>query len=359
MNRRSRNPSDLADRTKDEPLSVGKARARAARTRKSSKPLFDLGQVKTGAVKKKRHSQKPAMPKKTKQTTAHQQLKEAAQVQRDSTTEHDSEDETEIDERGDSSAAPLHFEGDPGFEAAFQASRRARRQAQDIENAPRPPHRRGSPTLPNRRAPRGDVLDSELLGDENIEGRTLVAAPSSDTVTARQESAPPTSPSNALTPAPRQRISAITGLPFAGQYRRPEALSGHGDSQFRRRGSPERNSRVTPSTRNRTTEDNNGRAVLTSNSSAASIGLPVPPADRPHQSYYCPSPGGSHYQYTDNSGTPTSVTRPTPSSNSDGTIGANQRAPAQTTTQPAHPGPNVQPVSISPLLQPAEPQARH
>lgn len=357
MNRRSRYPSDLADRTKDEPLSVAKARARVARTRKSGKPSFALGQVKTGAVKKKRHSQKPAMPKKTKQTTAHQQLKEAAQVQRDSTTEHDSEDETEIDERGDSSAAPLHFEGDPGFEAAFQASRRARRQAQDIEHAPRPPHRRGPPTLPSRRAPRGAVLDSELLGDENIEGRTLVAAPSSDTVTARQESAPPTPPSNAPTPAPRQRISAITGLPFAGQLRRQEALSGYGDSQFRRRGSPVRNSRVTPSTRNRTTEDNDGRAVLTSNSSAASIGLPVPPADRPHQSYYCPSPGGSHYQYTDNSGTPTSVTRPTPSSNSDGTIGANQRAPAQTTTQPPHPGPNVQPVS--PPSSNRQSQARH
>ncbi len=310
--------------TKDLPLSVIKAHAQVAQTQKAQKAKQPKTAVKKGnhgIVKNKPKAEVAATAKKTRNPTRRRQQHSNLE----SEGEHDEDD----NEEGDSSAGEVYLEGDPGFEAAYQASRRRRpgRQAQDPAQGSRyptgPPRRDLSGTPPVRRnrrhtnldaettpstqrIPRGDVSDSELLGD--VEGRTLVgSAQPSDTATAPTQSGHPAS-----TPAParRRNISAITGLPFAGSNRRRGAFSGYGD------------------------EDNQGRARV---SNAASARLPVAPENRPPQSRYTNPPNGSH------------VTNPEPLSNSRSGFDPNQRVygQAQTNAPPPNSGANTQLVSHS------------
>lgn len=303
--------------TKDIPLSVAKARAQKARTRKVAKPTTAVAKAKD--VKKK--------PKKKKLATA------KMADQQDSTTDPDlsepDDDEEDNNEEGDSSGGRFLIEGDTGFETAYQASIQARREARASGRAPRRaprPGRRPSANPPNRRTPHVSV--SELLGDTD-DSNFVAPALRPDTVTAPRASAPPTRPTDAPPPAPHRNISAITGLPFAGQHRRPEALSGYGDGPMRRRTSPVRDSRVAQSTSVRTAEDNDGRDAVTRTSNAARLGLPVASTDRPPQSFYALGPDGSHHHHTDGSGTATYTTRPGPSSNPRVGFTPNQRAQAQ------------------------------
>lgn len=273
----------------------------------------------------------------------------AQQVQQDSTTEHDVRDDPEDSDERDRSAGLILFEGDPGFEAAFMASRRRRRQAQDVGPAPHPgrPPRPAFPNTPPTR--QYAVSDSEVSGD--TEESTLVE--SSDVVTAPQVPATPAHPANTPTPARRRAINAITRLPFEGARRRPEALSGYGHSPVRRRGSRDRSSRAAPPSLG-IAEDDRGHAVVTRESNAARLGLPVAPLNRrPAQSTYRRSPSGSHH-YTDDSGAPTYVIHPRPSTTDRIDFTPNQRrhTHAQTNAQPPHPGENAQ------LVGPSSPLCR-
>ena len=353
MHRHSRFPSDFAKMTKDIPLSVTKARADTAKSRKSSKGTPAIGgmakaKARDGAIKKKPSSKKAAAAKKTK--------KSARRQQRDSTLESEPDhDEDENEERG-SPGPQLFLEGDPGFEAAFQASRRARpsQQAQGTARRPQVPPPREAPRAPRTSTARNfsqdDVSDLELLGDN--EGSTLVAPTQrADTATTPRVIAPPPQIIDRPSPVRHQRISAITGLAFAGPRRRPEALGGYGDSHTRRRGSPVRNSRVAASTGVSIAEADSGRGVVAGNSYAARLGLPVAQPNRPPQDVYVRAPDGSHHHYTDDSGVPTYVTHPDPSTTSHVGYTSNQRRQGHTQTnapaQPVHPSQNPQPVSPS------------
>ena len=337
--------------TKDIPLSVAKARADAAKSRRSGKPAPAIGDMakakpREGAIKKKPKSRKSATAMKSRTSTGRRQP--------DITTGSSPESDEDKSEGGESPAGGVFLEGDPGLEEAFQASRRGRTLQQAQGTAPRPRVRfpqedRHAPrTSPARNSSRDDVSDSELLGES--ESPTPVAPTQlADTVTAPRVSAPPTHPARRSPPVPRQRISAITGLPFAGRHRRPEALGGYRDSQIRRSRSPERSSRAAASTGVRITEDAHGRGVVTRESNAVRFGLPTAPANRPPPSFYVRAPDGSHRHYTDNSGIPTHVSRPEPSSNSRIAFTPNQRREghAQINAQSAHPGQGAQPVSRS------------
>lgn len=278
-------------------------------------------------MKKGNHGIVKKTPKAEVAATAKNTRKSTRRRQQHSNLESEGEHDEDDSEEGDSSAGEVYLEGDPGFEAAYQASRRRRpgRQAQDTAHGSRyptgprrgfsgtPPHvNRRHPNLdaettpPIQRTPRGDVLDSELLGD--VEGRTLVGpAQPSDTATAPTQSG---HPANTPAPARRRNISAITGLPFAGSNRRRGAFSGYGD------------------------EGNHGRARV---SNAASARPPVAPEDRPPQIRYTTPPIGSH------------VTRPEPSSNSRAGFDPNQRVyrQAQTNAPPPNSGAHTQLVSPS------------
>lgn len=334
MNKFSKASADLADIAKDNPLSRSKARARKAGTREVA-----AGKAKDGAGKKKQNPGKAGTAKKVKRSNAYRR--------------HTRTTESEDSEGGDSPAPQIFLEGDLGFEEAFQASRRGRHQVRDTGRAPQGPPRPGprAPTTSvNRRRSHYQVSDSELLGD--MEDDTL-APPTRPpyTVAAPQVSALPTHPTNTPVPLPRQNrnISAITGRPFAGPHRHPEALSGYGDSPMHRRGTSARDPRVAPSTSVGITEDSNGRATVTRTSNAAMLGLPVAQAHRPPQSFYAPAPDGSHRHYPDGSGTPSFATRPEPSSRSRMGFTPNQRAHrhAQTNVQPPIPAESAQPVGPS------------
>ena len=324
VNRRFKVSLDLTDMTKDLPLSVVKARAEVTQTQKSKKakqPTTAVKEENHGVFKKKPKARVAAIAKETRNLTGRRQ--------QHSNLEFEGEHDEDGNEEGDSSAGEVYLEGDPGFEAAYQASRRRRpgRQAQDTAQGSRYPtgpprqafsgtppagrnrrhHNLDAETIPpTQRIPRGDVSDSELLGD--VEGRTLVGpAQLSDTATAPTQSG---HPANTSAPARRQNISAITGLPFAGSNRRRGAFSGYGD------------------------EDNHRRARI---SSAASARLPVAAENRHPQSRYTTSLDGSH------------VTHPEPSSNSRAGFDPNQRVYGRVQTNAPAPnsGANTQMVSPS------------
>lgn len=299
--------------TKEIPLSVAKAGARAAPTRRDTELTMPVR--KGVAVKVKPKSKRAETAKKTALSTAQQQ--------QDSTAEHrlpGLDNNAEDSDGQDAAPTQFFFEGDPGFEEAYQASIRGRGRRQGTRRAPPPPPQdspsrgRHASTPPSTRpSSRDTVSDSELLGE--MEGRTLgTPAHRYPTVPARPVRETPALPTNPPTPARPQAISAITGLPFAGANRRREALGGYGDNMPYRSESPVRGSRVTQATSIRITQDNNGRSEVTRRSIAASIGLPVAPANRPPRSFYSHSPNGNYYQYRNGSETPTSASRPDPSS---------------------------------------------
>ena len=182
---------------------------------------------------------------------------------------------------GDSSAGTFLYEGDPGFEEAFQAARLRRQQAQQAQAAPevRPPPR---------------------------------AAPA-------PESVPPSRP---------RPINPITGLPFLGPRRRPEALSGYGDRQ----------TRTAPSTAVR---DNTMRPVGTR------TGFPVTPTVNFRSSVYAPGPDGMHYHYTDNSGVPAFARHFEPTNSHIGFTPDQRRARAHQLPAPL-PQSSVNPYSVPP-----------
>ena len=271
-----------------------------------------------------------------------------------SATEAELEDDADESDMADSPIPQIFQEGDPGFEEAFQASRR-RRQAQRSEHSPRRRHRSSSSRRARRdsnapgQGPSGPatVSNSELLGE--MEDDTLMPP---NTVANSQVPAPPSYRTNAPAPLPRQNRhrSAITGRRFAGRHRHRGVLNSYKDIQTHRRASSTRGSRVAKITSLHVTEDITGRATVTGLSNAASLGLPVGQPDRPAQSVYTPAPDGSHHHYTDNSGTLSFTTYPEPSSNSRIGFTPRQRASRQPHTNPQTPNPNLasnaQPVGL-------------
>lgn len=305
--------------TKEIPLLFAKARARAARTRQDTK--LPMPVRKGLAVKVKPNSKRAGALKKTGRSTTYQQ--------QDSATEHGlsgPENSAGDWEGRNPGATQFIFEGDPGFEAAYQAGlRERRRRTQNARRAPpnlpqeSPPRRRHATSPPSTRPSTPDtvsldtVSDSELLGE--TEDQTPVAPTRQyDTATAPRVPRTLALPTDPPVPARPQRINAMTGLPFAGPNRRREALGGYGDNLPYRSDSPVRGSQVTQSPSIRITQDNNGRSEVMRQSSAASIGLPVAPANILPRSIYSHSPSGNYYAYDNGSETPTSASRPDPSS---------------------------------------------
>lgn len=269
-----------------------KARIKRAGTRKV------VGKPSSRAVKTTK-PKKVKFTKEAKNSTAHQEQDDTTDSEESRAAQSDSD--SEQNEGGDPLAGQIHFEGDPGFEAAFQASRRRLRPAQTIRPIDQRAHRRRSRRLPSstlsvvREISEG-VSDAELLGDYDE----------------------PTS---------------VAPSPILG--RRSQVGS--------------ESSRVAPTTSARTTKDNDGPAVsnATSQSNAARLGLPVAPAGRPPQHIYVPLPDGSHKHYIDDSGTPSYVTRPEPSPNPRIGFTPTQRAEnrayknAQRNAQPVDPSPPI------------------
>lgn len=220
---------------------------------------------------------------------------------RESTTDIEPEHQEDHSEHP---AGQIYREGDPGFEAAYRASIMARRRRQEGGQPHRQVHhaRQYVPdSPPTRRTPQDDVSDAELLGYS--EDRTSVAPyTQSNAFPAPRVPAPPRNPANSPTPPPRpRRRNPMTGLLFEPLHRRPEALSGYSDTPVRSRGSSVRSSRVAPSTTVHAPEDNYGRAGATR---TPNTGFPVNPDNRPPQTYYERSPGGSYYHDDDGSETP-------------------------------------------------------
>ena len=308
---------DLANFTKDTPFSDVNAQAQTQKRVMPSKTAPRLGQrvyVRgKGPV---------ARAKKARRTKRQHSITES----QNSTTDIEPERQEGHNEQMNRSAAQIYREGDPGFEAAYQASILERRRRQDIgqphrqvhRGAPRPASRHPSrpayhdpprqyvpDSPPTRRTPQDDVSDSELLGYS--EDRTLVAPDArSNLFPAPRVSAPPRDPANSPTSPPRRRRrNPMTGLPFEPLNRRPEALSGYSDTPVRRRGSSIRRSWVARSTNVHTPEDDYGRTGTTRN---PNTGFPIDPTTRSPQNYYDRSPGGSYYHDGDVSETPTSQT---------------------------------------------------
>ena len=327
--------------TKDLPISVAKVRARVARTKKSKNPTTSVKAVKHGIVKRKPKMKVAARAKRTRRR------------QQDSTTESGLESDEDGSERGDSSAGAFYFEGDPGFEAAFQASQRGRprRQAQDNEDSSRPPRRTSSTTPLTRHTTRDNVSVPKLLGnsEDSIEGESdnlVRPAQLSGTTIAPLTPVPSARPVNTLTRVRRPNISAITGLPFAGPNRRPQAMSPYGDHSIRRRSSHVSSSRATPSTGVHSIQENHGRAR---NLHTTSAGLPVAPENRPPQNHYLRPPGGSYSPYTDHSGRPAYVAHPGPSSDSRTGFLPNQPARGQAQTNARSPYSDANAQAVSPF----------
>ena len=333
-------PTDFADITKVTPPRLVEARAR--------NPPIQKGAAEKGkdnAGKRKLKSKSFGKTKKVKRSVIHQR--------RQSTSEAELENDADESDVAGSSVPQIFQEGDPGFEEAFQASRR-RRQAQRSARSPRRRHRSSSRrTSRNSNSPgRGPsglsmVSDSELLGEMEDESQV----PRS-TGTNAQVQAPPSSPP---APLPRQNRhrSAITGLPFAGRHRNPRGFNPHQGAQPHRRASPTRDSPIAQAPRLQVTEDINGRAVVTGTSIAAALELPVAQPDRPAQSVYTPAPDGTNHHYTDATGTLSYTTYPEPSSNSRIGFTPGQRAFRRPHTNPRSRTPNP----ASSAQRPTNPQA--
>ena len=322
-------PINLANINKDTPPRLVKARAQSAPAQKAP-----ARKGKDNAGKRKVKSKSFGKTKKVKRSVIHQR--------RNSTSEAERENDADASDMADSSIPRIYQEGDPGFEEAFQASRR-RRQAQQSGRSPRRRHRSSSSrrTSPNsslpRRGPLGPMVsDSELLGEMEDDTQNTVTNP--------QVSALRSNPTNLPAPLSRQnrRRSAITGQPFTGRHhnRRGSNPNPYRNIQPRRRASTNRDSPVAQPTHLRVTEDITGRAIVAESSSAALLELPVERPDRPAQSVYALAPDGAHHHYTDETGTASFTTYPEPSSNSRMGFTPGQRAFRQPHTNPRRTNPN-------------------
>lgn len=266
-------------------------------------------------------------------------------------------------------------EGDPGFEAAYQASRLRRQQA--AQQAPQLPEVRHAPRRPPRRAPTPESVPREPLSHTESQARQGIeeaiqaarlrrrqarqaqAAPEVRPAPRRPPRAAPahesvsrayTSDSGSqslegptlLAPSRPRPINPITGLPFLGPRRRPEALSGYGDRQTRRRSPAVGSSiRAAPST---SVRDNTMRPV------APRSGFPVPPAMNFRPSVYAPGPDGMHYHFTDNSGIPAFTRHFEPTNSHIGFTPYQRRVRAHQIPVPP-PQPSVNPYSVPPPHQ--------
>ena len=257
-----------------------------------------MGKPSSRAINTTTKLKKVKFTKEAKNSTAHQQQDDSTDYEESRATQCDSD--SEHNEGGDPLAGQIHFEGDPSFEAAFQASRRRRlRPARTVRPIDQRASRRRSwrlPSLPVVREVSEGVSDAELLGDYDE----------------------PTSVAPNSIPDRRSQVGSES-------------------------------SPVAPNTSARTTKNNDGPAVsnATRQSNAPHLELPVAPAGRPPQHIYVPLPDGSHKHYIDDSGTPSHVTRPEPSPNPRIGFTPTQRAEnraykdAQRDAQPVDTSPSV------------------
>lgn len=335
----SRFTLDLADITEGTPLSEASTRPRAAQTQKRG--------TRHGPAPK---TEKRVSVKGNGQAAGAKSVRGRSTAERHNTTEADHEHQEDHSEQ--TNLQPFR-EGDPGFEAAYQASLGSRRQRRsNFRGPPRPanlgrPSRHIPETPPTRLSPQDDVSDSELLGYS--EERTLrTATEGSNPPPDPRVPAPPRNLANSPTPSLRRpRTSPMTGLPFEPLNRRPEALSGYSDTTVRRRGSS-MSSRVPPSTRTQLSGDNDERTGPTMNPNPS---LPTDPANLLSQDYYYRSPGGSYYHDVSPE-IPTSATNPWPSSSSGMGVTQNRSNHGRTQPigQPSQPSGHTQPVGTSSLF---------
>lgn len=191
--------------------------------------------------------------------------------------------------------------GDAGFEEAFQESNRARRrraaeatqaaggEIQDDRRAPNGPPQSAPHDFPQRPLRPSPVHDTSQLG------RQAPSDPPSDSEPlGTADLMPPTH-------APRHNISAITGRPFAGRHRRPEALSPYGDNPVRRPAVGR--TRAAPPPGSRVTQRNAARPTAARTRTAGAPTL-LPPPPPPRQGVYFRTPEGTHVYYPDDSGVP-------------------------------------------------------
>ena len=245
---------------------------------------------------------------------------------------------------------PFIYPGDPGFDEAWEESNRARQRRRDqaaqaarggtqeagraLQPPPRPTPMDDTPSL-GREAPRYSTPGSESL---RVEGRT----PSSQ--------------------VPRQRISAMTGLPFAGRHRRPGALAPYGNLPIRHRSPAVGTTRVATPPGVGITQGNTAHPTATRTDIT---GRPYGPTIHPPGGVYAPTPEGRHYFYTDDSGVPSRVNDWGTSTNPT-TFTHNQRRqvqerqaqtnlrppPPSLAPPPPQPGQNPQSQSVSPPFPP-------
>lgn len=191
--------------------------------------------------------------------------------------------------------------GDPGFEEAFQESNRARRRraaeaaqaaggvTQEDRRDPNGPPRPAPHDLPHRPPRPSPVHDTPYLGRQDPSDTPSGAEP-----LGTEGATPPTQ-------APRQNISAITGHPFAGRHRRPEALSPYGDNPVRHRNPAVGRPHAAPPLGVRVTQDHTARPTATRTDNTGRPSAPILP---PRQGVYFRGPEGMHIYYPDESGIP-------------------------------------------------------
>ena len=191
--------------------------------------------------------------------------------------------------------------GDPGFEEAFQESNRARRRraaeaaqaagggTQEDRRDPNGPPRPAPHDLPHRPSRPSSVHDTPYLGRQAPSDTPSGAEP-----LGTEGRTPPTQ-------APRQNISAITGRPFAGRHRRPEALSPYGDNPVRHWNPAVGRPRAAPPLGLRVTQGHTARPTATRTDNTGRPSAPILP---PRQGVYFRGPEGMHIYYPDESGIP-------------------------------------------------------
>lgn len=358
MKGHQKTPIDLADVSQETPSSFLKTpRTQGFRIPKVAKPKTVIGKAKRGGIKKKPKPKNVGTAKKDKRSTVHQQ-----QVATTESELSELESDAQDNEAGDSSVGTILYPGDPGFEDAFQASRRARRPAQNVvpvptrQHGPRRPPRQAYSELDDnaqnnevRDSSAGPILYEDDPGFEDaFQASRQARRPAQDAGPIHRpdphlpprRARPP--PSRALARAPeiiRSITDHVSDSELLGDSEGSTLVSEtQGDveestlvasSPMRSRRPTVRSSRVPQSRGVRITEDNEGHAVVTRQSSAASVGLPVAPANRPPPSYYTRRDDGSHVHYVDGSGLPGYVTHPPPSSNPRYSFTPSQRAQVQ------------------------------
>lgn len=191
--------------------------------------------------------------------------------------------------------------GDPGFEEAFQESNRARRR-----RAAEAAQAAGGGTQEDRRAPNGPARSaphdlsqrpprpSSVHETPYLHRQAPSDTPSGLEPLGTEGRMPPTQ-------APRQNISAITGRPFAGPHRRPEALSPYGNNPVHHRSPAVGRPRAAPPLGLRVTQGNTARPTATRTDNTGRPSAPILP---PRQGVYFRTPKGMHIYYPDESGIP-------------------------------------------------------